>query len=171
MYVFPQSFSRRWSRRWTAPKSCASTSSRIPGTSPAVFKRWRKPSLNLWMVSLFLPSVRVRFSRFLPRWTERGKTQWNCPNSQASSLYLLEWIIAPQHRPLQQCRWMRKLDNGGAFPPPPSSAPFISNENKQFCYCWRAAWTHVYTLTNVQAEDHMTLMGKVSCCSQPTKSK
>lgn len=29
---------------------------------------------------------------------------------------------------------------------------------------------HVCTLTNVQAEDHLTLLGKVGCQSQPTKS-
>lgn len=169
-FVFPQSFSRRWSRRWTAPKSCASTSSKIPGISLAVFKRWRKPLLNSWTVSLFLTSVHVQFSWF----RRRRQHTWNCAYSPASSSYLLESVIAPRRRLFQtvssadECMKPCKLDNRRAFSPSP--APFIYG-NKWFCDCWRAAWTHVYTLTNAQAEDHMTLPGKVSWWSQPTKSK
>lgn len=49
-----QSSCRRWSPRWTAPKGCASTWSRTPGTFPAAFRPWRKPSPNTWRVSLCL---------------------------------------------------------------------------------------------------------------------
>lgn len=49
-----QSLFRRWSPRWTAPKSYVSMSSRILGTFPAVFRPSHKPSLNMLKVSVCL---------------------------------------------------------------------------------------------------------------------
>lgn len=145
MYVFPQSFSRRWSRRWTAPKSCASTSSRIPGISPAVFKRWRKPSLSPWMVSLFLTRLQVQFSCFHCARRRRQHT-WNCPYS-----YLLESVIAPQHRLFQTassadgCVKPCKLNNRRGFYPLQfhlftmriSGFVIVGAQLQHTCTCWQ----------------------------------
>lgn len=57
-------------------------------------------------------------------------------------------------------RWMHDIVQNRQTRRAPPPTPFIYNEKKWFCGGLRTAWTHAYSLTNVQAEDHMTLLGK-----------
>lgn len=99
---FCQSFSRRWSQKLTAPRSCVFMSSRIPGISRAAFRPSLRPLLNMLKVSVYLHHTlkqssitvltvsRVTFSVYHRRANQAGDV--TCIKSLRSQMCLIIFI-------------------------------------------------------------------------------